>query len=73
MFMLNGTVGYRRGDWEAAVDVLNILDRQDNDIEYAYQSLLPGEVPPPGEAGIDDIHLHPVEPRMVRVRFTWHF
>lgn len=73
MFMLNGTVGYRRGDWEAAVDVLNILDRNDNDIEYAYQSLLPGEVPPPGETGIDDIHLHPVEPRMVRVRFTWHF
>ena len=74
LFMLNGTIGYRRGDWEAAVDVLNILGRKDNDIEYSYQSLLAGEAPPaPPDTGIDDRHLHPVEPRMVRVRFTWHF
>jgi hypothetical protein len=34
----------------------------DNDIEYFYPSRLPGE---PAE-GIEDIHLHPVEPRTLR-------
>jgi hypothetical protein len=66
--MVNGTVGYRRKNWEAAVDCLNILNRADNDIEYYYDSQLPGEGAP-----VSDVHLHPVEPRMFRFRVTYRF
>lgn len=65
---LNGRVGYRTHDWELALDVLNILDRNDNDIEYYYESRLSTEA-----AGVDDIHFHPAEPRMVRFSATYWF
>jgi hypothetical protein len=48
---------------------LNIFDREDNDIEYFYTSRLSGEP----EEGVDDIHLHPTEPRTFRVRATLRF
>ncbi|MBB5037478.1 TonB-dependent receptor [Prosthecobacter dejongeii] len=67
-FMVNGTVGYRRKNWEAAVDCLNILNRADNDIEYAYESQLPNEA-----VAVNDVHFHPVEPRMFRFRVTYRF
>ena len=66
-FQLNARAGYRTERWEAAVDVLNLLDRDDNDIEYYYTSRLPGEP----LAGVDDTHFHPAEPRTVRASFTW--
>jgi hypothetical protein len=66
--MLNGTLGYRRNNWEAAVDCLNILNRADNDIEYFYESQLAGEPAP-----VADRHFHPVEPRMFRFRVTYRF
>jgi len=44
------------------VDVFNLIDRELNDIEYRYESQLPGEATPVG-----DKHIHPVEPRAVRV------
>jgi hypothetical protein len=68
-FLVNGGVGYRHGDWEAAIECLNIFDRDDNDIEYFYTSRLPGE----RAEGFDDIHLHPTEPRTFRLRVTYHF
>jgi hypothetical protein len=68
-FQVNGQIGYRRKDWEVAVECLNLLDREDNDIEYFYTSRLQGE---PAE-GIEDIHLHPNEPRMFRLRATHRF
>ncbi|MCW0218876.1 MAG: TonB-dependent receptor plug domain-containing protein [Prosthecobacter sp.] len=67
-FMVNATVGYRRKNWEAAVDCLNLLNRADNDIEYAYESQLRGEATP-----VSDVHFHPVEPRMFRFRVTYRF
>ncbi|MEQ1861405.1 MAG: TonB-dependent receptor plug domain-containing protein [Chthoniobacteraceae bacterium] len=67
--LFNGVIGYRTERWEVAVECLNIFDREDNDIEYFYTSRLPGE---PDE-GIDDIHLHPTEPRTFRVRGTLRF
>jgi len=67
--MVNASLGYRHKRWEAAVDCLNLLDRDDNDIEYAYESRLPGEP----AAGITDVHLHPIEPRMFRFRVTYRF
>jgi len=67
-FLVNATVGYRRKNWEAAVDCLNLLNRSDNDIEYAYESQLQNEAAP-----VNDVHLHPVEPRMFRFRVTYRF
>ncbi len=68
-FQLNGRIGYRRGPWDFAIDCLNILDRKDNDIEYYYESRLPGE---PAE-GIADVHLHPSEPRQFRLSATYRW
>jgi hypothetical protein len=62
---VNARVGYRRKNWEVAVDCLNLLNRRDNDIEYFYDSQLPGEAAP-----VFDHHVHPVEPRMLRLTFT---
>lgn len=67
-FTLNARAGYRRKNWEAAVDVLNLLDRGNNDIEYYYDSQLAGESAPVG-----DIHQHPAEPRTVRVSLTYRW
>ena len=68
-WQLNGRIGYRKDDWQIALDVLNILGRDDNDIEYFYTSRLPGEP----LAGVDDVHLHPAEPRTFRVSLTKYF
>jgi hypothetical protein len=67
-FQMNARVGYRRKNWEIALDCLNLINRNDNDIAYYYASQLPGEVAP-----VNDVHLHPIEPRMFRVSVTWRF
>lgn len=51
------------------MDVLNLFDREASNIDYFYTSRLPGEP----LAGVDDIHLHPTEPRMVRLTLTGYF
>ncbi len=58
---------WRFGRAKLGVDLLNLLDARDNDITYFYTSRLPGE--PAG--GVDDYHLHPVEPRQVRVSLRY--
>ena len=68
-WQVNARVGYRKNDWEVAVDCFNILGRDDNDIEYYYASRLPGEA----AGGVDDVHLHPAEPRTFRVSLTRRF
>lgn len=68
-FLVNAGVGYRKANWEAAVECLNLFDRDDNDIEYYYTSRLQNERP----AGYDDVHLHPTEPRTFRLRVTYRF
>jgi hypothetical protein len=50
------------------VSVFNLLDRQDDDIEYYYASQLRGETAP-----VYDIHLHPAEPLTVRAALTYRF
>ncbi|WP_422015199.1 TonB-dependent receptor [Roseateles sp.] len=47
---------------EITFDVFNVLNRKLNDIEYFYESQLPGEAAP-----VADRHVHPAEPRTVRV------
>jgi hypothetical protein len=51
------------------LDILNLFDRKVNDIEYYYTSRLPGEP----AAGVNDIHLHPAEPRTFRVSLVTKF
>jgi outer membrane receptor protein involved in Fe transport len=65
----NASVGIRRGSFEVRLDVLNLFDSEDEDITYFYASRLPSE---PSE-GVDDIHLHPMEPRTARVHLNWRF
>jgi outer membrane receptor protein involved in Fe transport len=55
--------------WRASLDVFNLFDRKANDIEYYYESRLPGE---PAE-GVSDRHFHPAEPRSFRVTVTLRF
>ncbi|MCF3651253.1 TonB-dependent receptor [Synoicihabitans lomoniglobus] len=65
--LVNARLGWRSNAWEVTCDVFNVFDRADNDIEYYYASRLPGEP----AAGVDDVHLHPVEPLAVRFTVTW--
>jgi outer membrane receptor for Fe3+-dicitrate len=67
-WQVNGRIGYRKNDWEIALDCLNVLGRKDNDIEYYYESQLPGEAAP-----VNDVHLHPAEPRTFRISVTRRF
>ena len=65
--LVNATLGYRRQNWEAAIDCLNLLGRDDNDISYFYESQAPGR------PAAFDTHVHPFEPRMFRLRLTYRF
>jgi hypothetical protein len=67
--VLNLELGYKRGNYDVRLDVLNLLDSDDDDITYWYASRLPGE--PAG--GVEDYHFHPIEPRDVRVYVGWKF
>ena len=53
---------------EVTVDVFNVADRKTNDIQYFYESQLPGEAAP-----VADRHVHPAEPRTVRVSLRMDF
>jgi outer membrane receptor protein involved in Fe transport len=61
--LLNAGLYYSWDRVRLSLDVYNLLDSEDADISYYYPSRLPGE---PAE-GVDDIHIHPVEPRQVRI------
>ena len=61
--------GWRSGDWQAALEILNVFNRENHDIAYFYASRLRGE---PRE-GFDDIHFHPAEPRALRLSFVRRF
>lgn len=65
----DGRVGWNFRNVQLAVDVLNIFDKNNNDVAYFYTSRLPGE---PLE-GVDDFHIHPAEPRTFRVSATYKF
>ncbi len=46
--------------------ILNLLDSRASDIQYLYTSRLRGEA-----VGVSDVHLHPIEPRQLRLSLTW--
>lgn len=66
--LMNLGISYARPTWEFGVDVLNLLDRDDDDIAYFFESRLPWE-----SAGVEDIHFHPANPRGIRALLKYKF
>lgn len=63
---LSGSLpGFKRGS-ELTLDVFNIANRLVNDIQYFYESRLPGEAGP-----VADRHVHPGVPRSLRLGLRW--
>ncbi len=63
-------VGYKVGPrTRLTLDVFNLFDKQASDIDYYYQSRLPGEA----AEGVNDIHFHPVERRSLRLTLAHQF
>lgn len=63
--LVNARIGYRLASGlSARLDVFNLLNSKASQIDYFYQSRLPGEP----AAGVADRHFHPAEP--LAVRFT---
>ena len=58
----------QRRNSELTFDVFNLFDREVNDIEYFHESQLPGEAAP-----VADRHVHPAEPRAVRLTLRLAF
>ena len=54
---------------DLALDVLNLSDRRNNDISYVYTSRLAGEP----AAGVEGLHVHPAEPRSLRLTARLRF
>lgn len=50
-------------DLDLALDVLNLTDRKNNDIAYFYTSRLVGDP----ATGVADVHVHPADPRTLRL------
>lgn len=68
--LLNGRIAFQlRDSLTLALDVFNLLDREDDDIAYYYASRLPGE--PVG--GVEDIHFHPMEKPSMRLSLVWRY
>jgi hypothetical protein len=67
--LVNASLGYGYRRLRLMLSVLNLLDSDENDIQYFYTSRLEGEA----TGGVDDVHLHPVEPRQLRGSITWWF
>jgi len=53
---------------QLSLDVFNVFNTQRNDIDYFYESRLKGELTP-----VWDHHVHPVEPRMLRLSWRHRF
>ena len=60
--LLNGEVSYRFGEkWKLSAELLNLPNRRDHDIDYAYTS----RITPAAAAAFTDV-FHPVEPFQLR-------
>lgn len=70
---VNANLFYEWGNgWTAGVEVLNILDSEDDDITYYFESLTASELAA-NMAPTEDYHFHPVEPRTFRVTLGKRF
>ncbi len=61
--MANLRVGHQWSpDLDLSLDVLNLTNRQNKDIAYVYTSRVAGEA-----SGVQGLHVHPAEPRSLRL------
>jgi outer membrane receptor protein involved in Fe transport len=60
--VVNLGASYEIGRVRFEANLFNAFDSEDADITYFFESQLPGEAFP-----VEDIHLHPVEPRQLRL------
>ena len=67
--VINARLAYDFARYSVAAEILNLANSHDNDITYYYASRLPGEP----AAGVLDFHIHPIEPRQLRVSATARF
>jgi outer membrane receptor protein involved in Fe transport len=66
---LNGEAGYQiNKTWRISITVLNLLNRRDHDIDYAYTS----RVTPAAAPVFQDVY-HPIEPIQARIALTARF
>ncbi|MEZ5489538.1 MAG: TonB-dependent receptor [Gammaproteobacteria bacterium] len=67
--MVNLRIGYQvTPRLQLTLDTLNLLDSDDHDVEYFYESQLPGEAEP-----VEDFHYHVFEPRSFRFYINYQF
>jgi outer membrane receptor protein involved in Fe transport len=67
--LLNAGIGYQiNKTWRVSVDFLNLLNRRDHDIDYAYTS----QIAPTTTPAFTDV-FHPVEPFQVRFGLRYAF
>jgi outer membrane receptor protein involved in Fe transport len=67
--LVNGRVGYKfKKGVRLSLEVFNLLNSRVSDIDYYYESQLPGEVSP-----VADIHTHPAEKRSFRLALSRQF
>jgi outer membrane receptor protein involved in Fe transport len=67
---VNLNVGYKlTPNVRVQVDVFNLFDSHDDAADYFYADRLPGEPP----EGVEDVHVHPLEPRSARFAVTARF
>ena len=67
--LFNAQVGYEiNKKWRVAAEFLNLLNRRDHDIDYAYES----RITPTASPAFTDV-FHPVEPFQVRVQLVRTF
>jgi hypothetical protein len=67
--LLNFRIGRRLPNGlSLAAEVFNLLDERVSDIDYYYESQLPGEPGP-----VNDLHSHPAEKRSVRLSLEWKY
>lgn len=66
--IVNLSGSYDWNDITLSLELLNAFDAQDSDISYFFESQLAGETVP-----VEDLHIHPVEPRHVRASIRYSF
>jgi outer membrane receptor protein involved in Fe transport len=66
--LVHAGVSYEFNNWEIGVDVLNLLDAEDDDIAFFFESQLASET-----TGVEDIHFHPSNPRHIRLLLKYRF
>jgi outer membrane receptor protein involved in Fe transport len=66
--LLNLGISKNFGKYVIGLDVLNLLDSNEDDIDYFFESQLAGEPAP-----VEDIHFHPSEDRAFKLTLKYNF